>query len=119
MPGGPPQRDRISPPNQAQRFAAQYDGAGSAPNSAPGSPRPPPGAPRIGMSPGRLQGSRSGTPAHYPAPLGYDPGRSQTTTKEPVITNRRVELPSAAYQLGKTVSRHICFNFFHNSMMLE
>jgi hypothetical protein len=70
-------------------------------------------------SPGQQAGRAGASPSSYPAPLGYDPGRSQTTSKEPIITNRRVELPSAAYQLGMNVSKYFYSNFFRNMMVLE
>jgi hypothetical protein len=93
-------------PHQHSGGPSRFDG----PSEAPGSPRPT-------MSPGQHQGSRSGTPGQqgnrsgtpsqnpYPQPLGYDPGRSQQTQSGASITNRRVEYPAAAYQLGRTVSR--------------
>jgi hypothetical protein len=83
----------------------RFDG----PSEGPGSPRPP-------MGPGMQQGSRPGTPGQNPfgPSLRYDPARMSAPKKESIITNRRVELPSAAYQLDSAVSKHIFLNFSLN-----
>lgn len=58
--------------------------------------------PRPG-SPNKQQGQGARGPNPFQQGPGYDPAKS----KESVITNRRVELPSAAYQLDRSVSKHV------------
>ena len=111
MPGGAGQyraagqgQQPQSNPN-IQRFAnlpapGRFDG----PSEGPGSPRPMSGhnTPRPG-SPNKQQGQGARGPNPFQQGPGYDPAKS----KESVITNRRVELPSAAYQLDRSVSKHV------------
>ena len=123
MPGGAGQHraaDQGRQPNPHQFFPnmqhfspagpSRFDG----PSEGPGSPRPP-------VSPGMLQGSRPGTPGQNPfgPSLGYDSARMSAPKKESIITNRRVELPSAAYRLNSAVSKHIFLNFSLDIIMLE
>jgi eukaryotic translation initiation factor 2C len=114
-PRGGPFNQRLGNPGGPSRF----DG----PSEGPNSPRPP-------MSPSRQQGGRPGTtgqqtahpgnPAQNPfgPGIGYDPARITAPKKESVITNTRVELPSSAYQLDRSVSRQVFANFLFSIMML-
>jgi hypothetical protein len=119
-PGQPPRVFSPGPPGQPPRlFSPPPPGHN---NNRPGSisnpPQGSPGQPQRVLSPGprsptgNLPGSLSGPPAGgqqrpnpFPQGLGYDPARSQgQTAPSSWITNRRIDLPAAAYIAGEGVS---------------
>jgi len=54
--------------------------------------------------------SQSGRQNPFGSSIGFDPARdSRPVVKKGLITNTRVELPSAAYRLDSNVSTALCF----------
>lgn len=105
-PQGGPHNQRFGNTSGPSRF----DG----PSEGPGSPRPP-------MSPSKQQSHRPGGPpsqSPFGPGLGYDPAKP-APKKESVITNTRIELPSAAYQLDRTVSKYPSLTSSSITVMLE
>ena len=98
---------------QPSHFGGQFDGPDSDAShrgSALGSLRP------AAMNPGH-QGRAAGAPSIQPqysqeALAAARDFQALTQRKESIITNRRVELPAAAYQLDKTVSRDTFVKFY-------
>ena len=126
------------------RFGGIFDGPGSDASprgsnygsprgSAPGSPRtggqvinsPRPSSAHPTMSPGQ-QGGGPGPRSQQVSPKGdldaarqFQASAGRKVGHESLITNHRVELPAAAYQLDVAVSRDIFFNFCRDTKMLE
>jgi hypothetical protein len=92
---GPPQ----GPPGQPQRVFSP--GPLSPGNNRPGPLSP--GSNRPGSSSGPSPGGQQ-RPNPFPQGLGFDPARSQPTAPSTWITNKRLDLPEAAFAAGEGVS---------------